>query len=216
MKESIDAILHGEQAEYLDSLLPTRDAVLQALEADADQHGVPIVDPEVGRFLQIAALSVDARRILEVGTATGYSGLHFLQVLPPDGELITIDIDDARQRAAHDYWRQAGVAAQATTLLGPALELLPTVTGTFDLVFLDAIKDEYRRYLDLALPLLRAGGLVLADNVLRAGRVARRDSGDADAASLDDFNRYAMGHPQLRSLVLPLGDGLLYAVKTAE
>ena len=215
MKDSSDAILRPEQAAYLESLLPERDEVARALEANADQDGVPIVDPEVGRFLQIAALSINAQRILEVGTATGYSGLHFLQALPANGELVTIDVDDARQRMARDHWRQAGVSAQATTLLGPALDVLPTLSGPFDLLFLDAIKDEYQRYLDLALPMLRTGGLVIADNVLRAGKVATGEP-DENAEALRAFNSYAMAHPQLLALVLPVGDGVLYAVKVGE
>ena len=210
--KGVDSILRQEQAEYLESLLPERDEVFQSLEADADQNSVPIVDPELGRFLQIAALSVGARRVLEIGTATGYSGLHFLQVLPADGELVTIDVSEERQRIARDHWRQAGVSERATTLLGPAIDLLPTVEGPFDLLFLDAIKSEYRRYLDLALPLLRPGGLVIADNVLWGGRVARGEHAD-DTDALRAFNAYAMEHPELLSIILPLGDGVLYAVK---
>jgi predicted O-methyltransferase YrrM len=215
MKAASDAILRPEQAQYLEGLLPERDEVARALEADAQEHDVPIVDPEVGRFLQIAALSIGARRVLEVGTATGYSGLHLLKALPPDGELVTIDVDETRQRTARDHWSQAGVSERTTFVLGPALEMLPTLDGPFDLVFLDAIKDEYKRYLDLALPMLRVGGVVLADNVLRAGKVATGED-DPNANALRIFNAYAMNHPQLLSVVLPLGDGLLYAVKIAD
>ena len=215
MKQAADAILHGELAEYLDNLLPERDEVAQALEADAARNDVPIVDPEVGRFLQLAALSVSARRVLEIGTATGYSGLHFLRALPADGELVTIDIDAERQRTARDYWRQAGLAEQARLMLGAALEIIPTLSPSFDIVFLDAIKLEYQGYLDLALPLLRRGGLVIADNVLWGGRVAH-DEQEANAEALRAFNVYTMRHPQLLSVILPLGDGLLYAVKTTD
>jgi caffeoyl-CoA O-methyltransferase len=215
MKQSVDAIVQREQALYLESLLPERDAVAQSLEGDADTHGVPIVDPEVGRFLRIAAMSIGARRILEVGTATGYSGLHFLQALPIGGELVTIDISAERQQLAREHWERAGVQASATTRLGPALEVIPTLEGPFDLLFLDAIKSEYSRYLDLALPLVRTGGLIIADNVLMGGRVAAGERDD-DIDALRAFNAYTMEHPALLSVILPLGDGLLYAVKTAE
>jgi caffeoyl-CoA O-methyltransferase len=212
MKQGVDNILHQEQAEYLEQLLEARGEIFQSLEQNAQEHNVPIVDPELGRFLQIAALSVGARRVLEVGTATGYSGLHFLSVLPADGELVTIDISEQRQQIARDHWRQAGVSARATTLLGPALEVLPTVEGSFDLLFLDAIKTEYRQYLDIGLPRVRAGGLIIADNVLWGGAVAR-GARDEETNALRDFNTYAMSHPQLHAIVLPLGDGILYAVK---
>lgn len=215
MKAAIDAILRPEQAQYLEGLIPDRDETAIAIEADAAQHDVPIVDPEVGRFLEIVARSIGARRILEVGTATGYSGLHLLRGLPVEGELVTIDVDEDRQRAARGYWDRAGVAARATMHLGPALEVLPTLEGPFDLVFLDAIKDEYVRYLNLSLPMLRSGGIVVADNVLRGGRVATGEP-DENADALRAFNAYAVGHPQLLAVILPLGDGLLYAAKLGE
>ncbi len=212
MKAADDAILHAAQAVYLEQLLPARDPVAQHVEAHAAEYGVPIVDPEVGRFLQITAQAIQAQRVLEIGTATGYSGLHLLRGMGPGGELVTIDVDADRQQTARDYFRQAGVADRVTFVLGPALEMIPTVQGPFDLLFLDAIKHEYRAYLDLALPLLRAGGIVIADNVLRAGKVAGHEH-DPMLDALRDFNHYAMNHPELMALVLPLGDGLLYAVK---
>jgi predicted O-methyltransferase YrrM len=212
MKAAADAILRSEQAEYLERLLPSRDTIAADLEADAAQHEVPIVDPEVGRFLELTARAINARRILEIGTATGYSGLHLARGMATDGELVTIDVDPDRQRTAQEHFQQAGVGERVTLLLGPALDLLPTLSGSFDLVFLDAIKTEYRDYLDLALPLLRPGGLVVADNVLRAGQIAL-DEHDETLDALRDFNAYAMTHPQLLGLILPLGDGLFYAVK---
>jgi caffeoyl-CoA O-methyltransferase len=212
MKQASDAIIRPEQAAYLERLMPPRDAVASDLEANAAQHDVPIVDPEVGRFLEITARAIGARRILEVGTATGYSGLHLLRGLAADGELVSIDVDPERQRTAYEHFAQAGLAERATLLLGPALDHLPTLRGPFDLVFLDAIKTEYRQYLDLALPLLRPNGVLIADNVLRAGKIAL-DEHDEILDALRDFNLYAMRHPQLLTLILPFGDGLLYAVK---
>jgi caffeoyl-CoA O-methyltransferase len=212
MKQASDAIIRPEQAAYLERLLPPRDAVASALEANAAQHDVPIVDPEVGRFLEITARALGARRILEIGTATGYSGLHLLRGLAGDGELVSIDVDPERQRTAREHFAQAGLAEQATLLLGPALDHLPRLSGPFDLVFLDAIKTEYCQYLDLALPLLRPNGVVIADNVLRAGQIAL-DEHDETLDAIRVFNTYAMGHPQLLTLILPFGDGLLYAVK---
>lgn len=213
MKIAADAIIRSEQAAYLERLLPPRDAVASDLEADAARHDVPIVDPEIGRFLEMTARAIGARRILEVGTATGYSGLHLARGLAADGELVSIDVDPARQETAMQHFRQAGVAERVTLLLGPALEQLPTVSGSFDLVFLDAIKTEYRQYLDLALPLLRTGGIVIADNVLKEGKVALDDEHDEALDAIRDFNAYAMSHPELLTLILPFGDGLLYAVK---
>lgn len=215
MKAAADAILRSEQAAYLEQLLPPRDEIARHLEEDAERNAVPIVDPEVGRFLEITARGIGAQRVLEIGTATGYSGLHLLRGMAGNGELVTIDVDPQRQQIARDHFRQAGVVDQVTFMLGPALDILPTLQAPFDLVFLDAIKTEYRDYLELALPLLQVGGIVLADNVLRAGRVAQ-DEHDEATDALREFNQYAMQHPRLTALVLPLGDGLLYAVKISD
>lgn len=214
MKFAADAILRPEQAQYLDSLLPPRDPVALAIEADAHAYDVPIVDPEVGHFLFVAAKSMNAQRILEIGTATGYSGLWLARALGAGGRLITIDVDAERQQTARQSWTDAGVAERVETLLGPALEVIPTLSGPFDLLFLDAIKTEYQGYLDLALPLLRPGAVVIADNTLRAGKVALLED-EPYTNAVRDFNRYAMQHPRLTSVMLPLGDGLLYALVNA-
>ncbi len=215
MKTAADAILRSNQAVYLDQLLPARDRIAAELEHDAAQHDVPIVDPEVGRFLEMTARACGARRILEIGTATGYSGLHLARGIGRDGELVTIDVDAERQETARRAFERAGLGGCLTLMHGPALDVLHSVRGPFDVLFLDAIKTEYRAYLDLALPLLRVGGVVVADNVLRAGKVASDERSELLDA-LRDFNRYAMAHPQLMALILPVGDGILYAVKLAE
>jgi predicted O-methyltransferase YrrM len=191
MKDSIGKILREEQEQYLEALLPARDPVAAAIEADAAKHNVPIVDPEVGRFLYIAARGIQARRVLEVGTATGYSGLWLAR--------------------ARESWAAAGVADRVETICRPALEVLPTLSGPFDLVFIDALKEEYQQCFDLALPLLRPGALVLVDNVLWKGRVATGEH-DEETDAIRDFNAYTMTHPRLTTAILPLGDGVLYAV----
>jgi predicted O-methyltransferase YrrM len=211
MKDSIGKILREEQEQYLEALLPARDPVAAAIEADADQHRVPIVDSEVGRFLYIAARGIQARRVLEVGTATGYSGLWLARALPEGGKLVTIDVNPARQQRARESWAAAGVADRVETICRPALEVLPTLSGPFDLVFIDALKEEYQQYFDMALPLLRPGALVLVDNVLWKGRVAAGEH-DEETDAIRDFNAYTMSHPRLTAVILPLGDGVLYAV----
>lgn len=206
-----NSILYPEQQQYITSLLPPRQGPAAAQEAHAAAHDVPIVNPETGQFLFVTARAIGARRILELGTATGYSGLHLARALPPGGRLVTIDVDPERQRIARGHWAEAGVADRVETLLGKALDVLPTLDGPFDLLFIDAVKPEYRSYLDLALPLLRPGAVVLADNVLWSGRVAR-DARDESTAALRDFNRYATSHPRLDAVIVPIGDGVLYGV----
>ena len=214
MKDRPDAILRPEQARFLDALLPPSDALLAEMEAWAAEHDSPISDPEVGRLLSILARARGARRILEVGTAIGYGALWMARGAP-EARVVTIEKDPETAAVARGYLERAGVLARIEVVEGAALDVLPRLEGPFDLVYLDAVKTEYRRYLDLALPRMAVGGLLVADNMLWKGRVAEpADEPEADADALRAFAGYLMMHPQLQSVVLPLGDGVGLAVKT--
>ena len=171
-------------------------------------------DPEVGKLLAILARARGARRILEVGTAIGYGTL-WLARGAPEARVVTIDPDPERRELARGFLARAGVLDRVELVDGEALQVLPRLDGPFDLVYLDALKEEYRRYLDLALPKLAIGGLVVVDNLLWKGRVAEPpDEEDRTADAIRAFNGYLMIHPQLESVLLPLGDGVGLAVKT--
>src|SRR6266849_6105276 len=216
MKAKLDAILRREQAEYLDNLLPPSDGLLREMEAYASEHRVPIADREVAQFLEITARAIGAKRALECGMAIGYSVIHLLRGMPEDGFVITIDPSDEMIRAAEGYLTRAGLRERARIEKGYALEIIPRLNETFDLIFLDAVKEEYRGYLDLALPKLRVGGVVLCDNLLWGGQVAgeiRSADQKPSTEALREFNQYFVSHPQLRAEVLPVGDGLGYGVK---
>src|SRR5437870_4726081 len=216
MKARIDAILHREQAEYLDSLLPPSEGLMAEMESYAAEHRIPIADREVALFLEITARAIGAKRALECGMAIGYSVIHLLRGMPDDGQVITIDPSDEMIKAAEGYLTRAGLRARAQIKKGYALEVIPQLNETFDLVFIDAVKEEYRGYLDLSLPKLRSGGVVISDNLLWGGQVAGQISSPDQKSSteaLRDFNRYFVNHPQLRAEVLPVGDGLGYGVK---
>lgn len=218
MKAGPDRILRPEQAAFLERLLPPRDGVLAAIEAEAKRDSVPIVDPEVGLFLDQTIRAARVRRALEVGTAIGYSGVWIARALPPEGRLVTIDIDPARLAVAERNFAAAGVRDRVECILGPALEVLPRVEGPFDLLFLDAIKEEYRDYVTLALPKVRPGGVVVVDNLLWGGQVAgkiRKEEERTSTIALREFVPWFVAHPQLRAQVLPLGDGTGFAVKVA-
>lgn len=217
MKAQVGLIVHQEQEDYLQRLLPERDPLLREMERVADEYGIPIADPEVATFLEITVRAIGAERVLEVGTAIGYADIFMARAMPPSGTVVTIDINAEMIGKAREYVKRAGLEEQVEFYLGPALTVIPTLDGPFDLVYLDAVKGEYRDYLDLALPLMRIGGVVVCDNVLWRGQVA---SGRAPVAlhrdptaALRDFNDYFVHHSQLLAQILPIGDGLAYGVK---
>lgn len=217
MKAKLDAILHREQAEYLDGLMPPSDALLAEMESYAAEHRVPIADREVALFLEITARAINAKRALECGMAIGYSVIHLLRGMPA-GRVVTIDPSDEMIAAAKGYFTRAGINERVQIEKGYALDVIPQLNETFDLVFIDAVKEEYQGYLDLSLPKLRTGGVVICDNLLWGGRVAGQNELNdykTSTEALREFNPYFVNHPQLRAVVLPVGDGLGYGVKIA-
>jgi predicted O-methyltransferase YrrM len=218
MKAKLDAILQREQAEYLDQLLPASDDLLAEMENYAAEHRVPIADREVARFVEITARAINAKRALECGMAIGYSVIHLARAMPADGLVVTIDPSDEMIKAAKGYFERAGISDRVRIEKGYALEVIPRLNETFDLLFIDAVKEEYRGYLDLALSKLRTGGVVICDNLLWGGQVAgeiRSPDQKASTEALREFNQYFVNHPQLRAEVLGVGDGLGYGVKVS-
>ncbi len=213
MKASIDAIIHREQAEYLDQLLPPSKGLLAEMETYAAKHRVPIADREVARFLEITARAIGAQRALEIGMAIGYSVVHLASAVPM---VVTIEPDEEMIRLSEDYLTRAGLRDRVRIERGRALEVIPRLNDTFDLLFIDALKEEYKGYLDLALPKLRADGVVIVDNLLWGGQVAgdiRAPDQKSSTEALREFNQYFINHRQLKAEVLSVGDGLGYAVK---
>ena len=218
MKAKLDAILKIDQAQYLDNLLPPSDDLLAEMESYAAEHRVPIADREVARFLEITARAINTKLALECGMAIGYSVIHLLRGMADNGQVITIDPSDDMISRASDYLTRAGLRDRTQIKKGYALEVIPRLNETFDLLFIDAVKEEYRGYLDLGLPKLRIGGVVICDNLLWGGQVAgeiRSDDQKTSTEALREFNEHFVNHPQLRAQVLPLGDGLGYGVKVA-
>jgi predicted O-methyltransferase YrrM len=214
MKHGIGKILRPAQERYLERLLPPRDPLLREMEEVGSREDVPISDPEVGRLLEVLARCCGARRIVEVGTAIGYGALCLARGAE-EARIWTIDVDPERLARARGYLERGGVAGRVELLEGQALEVLPSLDGPFDLAYVDAVKTEYRRYLDLLLPKVRVGGLLVFDNLLWKGWVAEPpEEEDEAAAALRAFNGYLMMHPQLAAVVLPTGDGLGVATKT--
>lgn len=216
MKARLDAIIRREQAEYLEKLLPQNEGLLAEMEAFAAEHGVPIADREVALFLEITARAMQARRVLEIGMAIGYAVVHLARGMADDALVVTIEPNEEMIRRAEGFINRAGYTNRVRIERGYALDVIPKLKESFDLVYLDAMKEEYTDYLNLSLPLLRVGGVVVADNVLWGGQVAgkiRAKNQVASTEALREFNRQFVNHPQLRAEILSFGDGIAYGVK---
>ena len=185
------------------------------MERVAAEEHIPISHPELARLLEAVAAIQPAGRVLEIGTAIGYGTLHLARGAA-QGRVVSIDADPGQLARASGYLERAGVAGRVELVEGRALDVLSRLDAPFDLVFIDADKKEYRRCLDLALPLVAVGGRVVVDNLLWHGSIADpalRGDGDANAEAIERFNPYFLIHPQLASVILPLGDGVGLAVK---
>ena len=171
------------------------------------------IAPEQGQFLALLVKLTGARRLLEVGTFTGYSALCLASALPQDGSLVCCDIPGDYNAVALRYWREAGLAERIELRLAPALETLDDLErqgqgGTFDLIFIDADKANYPAYLERALRLLRGGGLVMFDNTLWSGRVLEAQPESEDTRAIQALNRALKDDLRVDLSLLPLGDGL--------
>jgi len=200
---------------YIESAAAPVHPVFEAIEAAAVEPRVPILDRASGRVLSV--LAAGRTRIVEVGTAFGYSTLWMALAQPPGGTIVTIDPDTSRTDRARAWWREAGVTEERITVISrPALEALatePALRGPFDLVFIDALKEEYGRYLAALRPRLAPQALVIADNVLWSGRVADARATGESTEALRAFNAAVLADPGWRATILPVGDGLLVAAR---
>lgn len=162
-----------------------------------------------GRVLSLISCLVRPDSILEIGTYTGYSALCLAEGLTPSGQLITIDKNDELAEIQARYFDRSLYGKQITRYTGLALEVLPNIERVFDLVFIDADKAEYPEYFELVLPKVRKGGIVLLDNVLWSGKVVEPVSqADKTTQILIDFNKKLSEDPRVRTIVLPIRDGL--------
>ncbi len=167
--------------------------------------------PLVAGMLRLLAQISGARRVLEVGTFTGYGTLHLAAGLPPDGEVISLEANLELASAARARFGLFDHGHKIEVVVGPALETMPRLVGPFDLIFVDADKANYPAYLELSLGLLRPGGLLVFDNTFWYGRVLDPDANDADTLGIRELNRRICADPCLENLFLPIRDGLQVA-----
>lgn len=206
---------------YLVAHRSERDDVQTALIADTTRLGDVSrmqIAPEQGAFMTLLARTIGARRIIEVGTFTGYSALALARALPADGKLLCCDVSDEWTRIARRHWQAAGVADKIELRLGPALETLRSLPRDpiVDLSFVDADKESYRGYYEELVLRTRPNGLILFDNVLWSGRVLDRDSTNVAARAIQALNDFVVTDPRVESVMLPIADGLTICRKRAD
>ncbi len=206
MKDRIDAILRRNQAEYLENLLPPRDALLERMEKFAEENDHPIADPEVAQLIRALVRVKRPRRLIEVGTNIGYSVIAMGRECDAEAVVETIEIDHNTLTTARRFVAEASLPCRVVFHEGAALEVLPRLTGPFDFVFIDCVKTEYEDYLDALLPKIERGGVIVCDNLLWKGQVA---AGEHDRATdaLRAFNKRISGDPRLITSILAVGDG---------
>jgi predicted O-methyltransferase YrrM len=176
------------------------------------------IAPEQGQLLKLLLQLIAARRVLEIGVFTGYSSLCMAEAIPPGGKLVACDHNEEWTEIARRYWRDAGVLDRIDLRLGPALETLQELTdggemGSYDLIFIDADKTNYLNYFELSLQLVRAGGLIVIDNVLWSGSVIDDKDNSPDTVAIREFNRSLYEDPRIDLSLIPIGDGLTLARK---
>ena len=206
--------------QYLAHLNRAGDPVLDDIAKANETRGLPLVDAEVGALLRVLATAVGARRILEIGTAIGYSGIWLARALPADGMLMTLEMDESRAAEARANFARAGLSDRATVIVGDARLKIAKVSGPFDLIFQDGDKRLYSPLLDRLVGLLRPSGLLVTDNVLWNGEVVPGFDGPAtqnpeDTRAIAEYNERLAAHPHLLTAIVPLRDGVSISVKTA-
>jgi caffeoyl-CoA O-methyltransferase len=187
-------------------------------ETSTDPMARMQISPEQGQFMGLLARLIGARRCLEVGVFTGYSSLALALALPDDARIVACDVSEEWTSVARRYWAAAGVADKIDLRLAPALETLEGLlaageAGSYDFAFLDADKKNYHRYFELALGLVRPGGLIVADNTLWSGRVADPRNAEPDTVALRHFNQRLHRDARIDLSLVPIGDGLTLARK---
>ena len=203
---------------YLAGLNHLVDPILKQVADDGARQDLPIVDAEVGALLRVLAVSLGATRMLEIGTAIGYSGIWLASALPKDGMLMTMELNAERAAIARENFARAGLTDRVSVMVGDAGLLVAKVSGPFDLIFQDGAKKLYVPLLDRLVERLRPGGLLVTDNVLWDGDVvpgftATKRNNPEDTAAITEYNERLNAHPQLMTATVPLRDGVAISVR---
>ena len=201
---------------YLEEHSQQEDPVLQELARHTylkEVHPRMLSGHILGSFLAMFSRMLAPERILEIGTYTGYSAICLARGLRPGGILTTLEVNDELRQVALQFFEKANLQEQIRLINGNALELIPALSDTFDLVFMDAHKDDYPNYYNLVIDKVRPGGYILADNVLWGGKVLPPSISDPTTRTIDQFNKMITQDPRVENLLLPLRDGVMVIQK---
>ena len=203
---------------YVRNLFAPEDGALAAVAPRQEKAGLPEIQisPDEGKLIAVLLAAIGARRVLEIGTLGGYSGVWIARALGTTGKLTTLEINPQHADVARKTFADAGVNDRVEIRLGAARAILPTITEQFDAIFVDADKESYPFYFPHVVRLLRRGGLLLGDNAFRQGRVAEAQDRAPDVEAMREFNRLAATDRRLVSTIIPVRDGLLVGVKIAD
>lgn len=206
--------------DYLQSVSLREPEILTQLRQETAQHPMAQMQiaPDQGQFMALLVQLIGAKKTLEVGVFTGYSSLVVALALPPEGKVVACDVSEEYTSIARRYWQQAGVADKIDLHIAPAQETLKSLlaegqAGTFDFAFIDADKSNYEIYYELALELVRPGGLIIVDNVLWSGRVAAPQVQDNRTKAIRSLNQKLHQDQRVTLSLVPIGDGLTLALK---
>jgi len=207
-------IVDPEIDRYLHDLANPADPILREMELLAAERGFPIVGPQVGRLLHVLALSCEARRVLELGSGFGYSAYWFARAVGRGGLVVLTDRSAERAAEAAGFLDRGGFTDRIRVEVGDAFEIAGGVQGPFDVLFNDADKERYPEVLDLALSLLRPGGLLISDNMLWYGTVLDDEPGEPSARGVKELTRLLFASSDFATTLVPLRDGVTVSVRT--
>jgi len=213
--------VHEAVAKYLTALNAPEDPLLSEVRARSRADGVPAISPETGWLLHVLATSIAPRRILEIGTGYGCSGIRLARALAPEGMLFTVERDPARAATARQHFERAGLGSAVSVMVGESARLVHKVSGPFDLIVQDGSKDQYEIVLDRLVSLLRAGGVFVTDNILWQGDVipgfcAEPAHSAESTAIVMRYSQRLAADARLATAFLPVGDGIAVSVKRGE
>ena len=208
----MEQLVPSEIEAYAEAHSMPESAICRALREETQrtmEYPQMLVGPLEGAFLKMMTKLVGAKRVLEIGMFTGYSALCFAEALPDDGVVITCEINEKSAAVARRYFGQASFGNKIAVHMGQALDTMRTLTGPFDVIFIDADKINYLNYYRRALDLLSPNGVILIDNVLWSGEVLKQPPPDESTAAIQDLNRIVATDPRVNAVLVTIRDGVL-------